>query len=192
VPDFSADHGFASRRLSRRSLQLAIGLAVTICCLLVFRLAGGSPQPPQLEVISVPQAAKVRIDGAMQTGSTPLRITGLEEGRNYALRVELAGYLPWEATYKATPGAVQHIAVLQPITGEVQVLSTPQGATVYLDDAPVGKTPLTISSLTVGRRVRLRIAHPGYAETKREVTIQESQLKLVERFVLTQPLHPRR
>ncbi len=192
VPDFHADHGYRGSRFGRRSFQVALGLVLSVCAVLVFKLAGGAPQPPQLEVISVPQGARVRVDGAEQMGFTPLRITGLEQGRNYALRVELAGYLPWETNYQATPGAVQQIAVLSPITGELHVLSTPQGATVYLDDTAIGKTPLTISSLTVGRRVRLRIAHPGYAEAKREVTISEAQLKLVERFTLTQPLHPRR
>ncbi|MFT3921729.1 MAG: PEGA domain-containing protein [Myxococcales bacterium] len=192
IPDFSADHGFQPNRFGRRTFQVVVGVAVMLCCLLAFKLAGGAPRPPQLEVVSVPQGARVRVDGAVQTGFTPLRITGLEEGRHYALRVELPGYLPWEASYQATPGAVQHIAVLQPITGELHVLSTPQGATVYLDDAVIGKTPLTISSLAVGRRVRLRVAHPGYAEAKREVSVTEAQLKLVERFTLTQPLHPRR
>jgi hypothetical protein len=178
--------------VGRRTFQVALGVALTLCCVLAFKLAGGAPQPPQLEVVSVPQGARVRVDGAEQTGFTPLRITGLEDGRHYSLRVELPGYLPWEANYQATPGAVQHIAVLQPITGELHVLSTPQGATVYLDDAAIGKTPLTISSLTVGRRIRLRMTHQGYAEAKREVTITEAQLKMVERFTLTQPLHPRR
>jgi serine/threonine protein kinase len=193
IPDFGSDHGFASRsRFNRRTFQVVVGVAVMLCCLLAFRLAGGAPRPPQLEVISVPQGARVRVDGAVQTGFTPLRITGLDEGRHYALRVELPGYLPWEASYRATAGAVQHIAVLQPITGEIQVLSTPQGATVFLDDAAVGKTPLTISSLTLGRRIRLRVSHPGYADAKREVTVTEAELKGVERFTLTQPLHPRR
>jgi hypothetical protein len=192
VPDFGADHGLNRRRFDRRSIQVVLGLAVMLCCLLAFRLAGGAPKPPQLEVVSVPAGARVRVDGAVQTGFTPLRITGLEEGRYYALRVELPGYLPWEASYLATPGAVQHIAVLQPVTGELQVLSTPQGANVFMDDAPIGKTPLTISSLTIGKRIQLRVQHPGYAEAKREVVISENQLKGVERFTLAQPYHPRR
>jgi hypothetical protein len=91
--------------------------------------------------------------------------------------VELSGYLPWEATYHASPGAVRHIAVLKPITGEVHVASVPTGADVWLDGVPIGKTPLTVSSLTVGRHVKLRVGLPGYTEVRRELIIEENNLK---------------
>src|SRR5690606_4213666 len=180
VPDFGAESLAPKRTSRRRTLQVVAGLGIAACCSFALRLASGAPRPPRLEVISVPQGAKVRLNGAVQDGTTPLRMSGLEEGRSYALRVELPGYVPWETTHFATPGAVQHIAVLRPVTGELQIVSTPQGATVYLDDTAIGKTPLTVSSLPLGRRVRLRVHHPGHADATRDVVV--SAEKAVERF----------
>ncbi len=193
LPDFSSDPGASfGRKKYRAWLPVALLALVALACLLAFKLTAEQAKPPQLEITSVPSGARVHVDGQEQVGFTPMRITGLEAGRIYALRVVAPGYLPWEATYQTTPGAVQHIAVLQPITGELQVVSTPQGATVYLDNTAIGKTPLTISSLALARRYHLRVSHAGYADAKREITITEAKLKLVERFTLTQPFQPRR
>ena len=52
----------------------------------------------------MPSGARVQVDGAEQVGFTPMRITGLEEGRTYALRVRAPGFLPWEATYPHDAG----------------------------------------------------------------------------------------
>lgn len=187
LPDFGHDSG-AFRKRSRLWVPALVLVLVTACCLLAFKLTAGPKKMPQLEITSVPSGARVQVDGTEQVGFTPMRITGLEEGRTYALRVVAPGFLPWEATYRTTPGAVQHIAVLQRITGELQVVSTPQAATVYLDDVAIGRTPLTVSSLSLDRMYSVRIAYAGYAEAKREITITEKQLKRIERFTLTQPL----
>ena len=62
-----------------------------------------------LEIVSVPAGARVRVDEAPQHGVTPLRITACGAAR-LRLRVELRGYLPWEATFTPATGAVRHIA----------------------------------------------------------------------------------
>jgi hypothetical protein len=186
IPDFGPHDGlFRAPDKPRPWPQIAIALLFMVLGVVAFQVMRRQKPEPQLEIVSVPAGAKVSVDQRMQEGATPLRITGLESGRKYELRVELAGYVPWEATYHASPGAVRHIAVLKPITGEVHVASEPSGADVWLDGVSIGKTPLTISSISVGRKVRLRVGHPGYVDARRELIIDEQNLKTTLKLPLT-------
>jgi serine/threonine protein kinase len=186
IPDFGPqDKLFRTPPPTRSFTHVVIGLAFMVLGVIAFQLIRQRKPEPQLEIVSVPAGAKVSVDQRVQNGVTPLRISGLESGRSYDLRVELSGYLPWEATYHASPGAVRHIAVLKPITGEVHVASVPSGADVWLDGVPIGRTPLTVSSLTVGRHVKLRVGHLGYTDVRREIIIEESNLKTELKLVLT-------
>jgi serine/threonine protein kinase len=178
IPDFGPHDGlFRGADKPRPWTQITIAVLFMVLGMVAFQLLRAKKPEPQLEIVSVPAGAKVSVDHRKQEGATPLRITGLESGRKYDLRVELAGYVPWEATYHASPGAVRHIAVLKPITGEVHVASEPSGANVWLDGVAIGKTPLTISSITVGRKVRLRVGHPGFVDQRRELMIDEKNLR---------------
>ncbi len=177
VPDFSASDGaFRMARGKKPWLQISIGVLFTVLGVLAFEMVRPAKNPPTLEIVSVPAGAQVKVNGAMQPHKTPIKLTGLEVDHSYELRVELGGYLPWEATYRASPGPVQHIAVLKPITAELHVSSKPTGARVFLDDVAIGRAPLTISSLPVGRKVRLRAASPGFRDARRELTISEQEL----------------
>jgi hypothetical protein len=185
IPDFGPqDRLFRTPPPGRSWTQVAIGVAFMVLGVIAFQVIRQRKPEPQLEIVSVPAGAAVSVDQRVQNGVTPLRISGLESGRSYDLRVELSGYLPWEATYHASPGAVRHIAVLRPITGEVHVASVPTSADVWLDGVPIGKTPLTVSSLTVGRHVKLRVGLPGYREVRRELIIEEHNLKTELKLLL--------
>jgi serine/threonine protein kinase len=178
IPDFGpSDRLFRQPSRAIPWTQLAIAGLFMAFGMLVFHFWRERTPEPQLEIVSVPAGAQVSVDQKLQNGVTPLRISGLEASRKYELRVQLSGYQPWEATYQASPGAVRHIAVLKAITGEVHVASEPSGADVWLDGVPIGKTPLTVSSISVGRKVRLRVGYIGYQEVRREVTVEESNLR---------------
>jgi serine/threonine protein kinase len=183
VPDFGSQDAIV--RVPRRSrvwIQVLIGVAFTVLGVFVFELTRPTPVPATLEIISDPSGASVKVNGALQPHRTPIKLTGLQAGNSYELRVERTGFLPWEATYRASAGSVQHIAVLKPIMAELHVTSKPSGAQVWLDDVMIGRTPLTVPSLPVGRRVRLRASTPSYPEARREITIEEDDLKPVVDF----------
>jgi hypothetical protein len=183
VPDFGTqDSLFRTRRRPRPWLQILIAAAFTAFGVLAFELIRPARVPATLEIISDPAGASVKVNGALQPHRTPIKLTGLQVDASYELRVELPGYLPWEASYRASAGPVQHIAVLKPITAELHVTSAPSGAQIWLDDVMIGRTPLTVSSLPVGRRVRLRASSPSHPEARREIVITESDLKPVVEF----------
>jgi hypothetical protein len=77
-------------------------------------LAWESAPSAAIEVLSRPSGAAVYIDGALQPGGTPLRVSGLRTGETYRLRLELPGYRRHEALFLATQGTTRRTIDLLP------------------------------------------------------------------------------
>ena len=182
VPDFDARRGRVPW------LPIVVGVTCAVLGILGFQLWPHEQPPPHLEIVSAPSGAQVSVDGRAQPGSTPLRLVGLEKGRRYALEVSLSGYDPWSSDHLVTGSSVQQIAVLRPITKTLVVSSTPPGASIFLADTLVGRTPLSIPSLAVSQPARLRIELPGYATERRELTLAPDNAEAQVEFKLT-PRH---
>jgi eukaryotic-like serine/threonine-protein kinase len=181
VPNFQARGGV-------RWLPIFLGAACAMLGMLGYRLWQDTqaPEPaPHVEVMSAPGGAQLRVDGRLQPGTTPLRLVGLQRGRRYALRVELAGYQPWSVEHLAGDSNVQQIAVLKPVTRTLQVVSSPPGAQVFMGESLLGLAPVSVPSLPVGKPVQLRVELQGHASVEREVTLAEDEPgDAVARFVL--------
>ncbi len=187
VPDFGARAGlFSPRRGAVPWLQIGVGVLFALLGVIAFQLTRPGEAEPTLEIVSVPAGAQVLVNGTPQPGATPLKLTALERNRSYELQVTRAGFLPWNATYRASPGAVQHIAVLKPITAVLHVVSTPTGAQIWMDDVAIGRAPLTVSSLPIGRRVRLRAGYGAQQEARRDLVISERNLEPTITFAFDQ------
>ena len=59
---------------------------------LYFALPFVMPADPRLTIKTEPEGATVRVNGAVQTGRTPLTIRGLTPGVTYQVQLERAGY----------------------------------------------------------------------------------------------------
>ena len=66
-----------------------------------------------------------------------------------------------------------------PINGSLDVVSSPLMAEVWVDGRNVGNTPLTMSSILVGKHT-VELCKDGYATWSREVTITEGQTATLE------------
>jgi PKD repeat protein len=67
-----------------------------------------------------------------------------------------------------------------PVTGSLEITTTPDGAAVYLDGGSQGKTPLTISKVTTGGHA-LKITRDGYTDFQQTITVsagKETQVTL--------------
>jgi hypothetical protein len=170
VPDFRASSS------SVPWLPVIIGVFCALLGIFGYQILPKSEPAVHLEIVSAPNGAQVRLDGRVQNGHTPLRLSGLTTGTRYALSVELPGYQAWQSSYVAGRVSVQQIAVLKPITRTLVIASIPEGAEVYLGDTLVGRTPLSLPSVQVETKLALHLEHPGYQSAQRALTIGRDEL----------------
>ena len=150
---------------SKRTLVLGGGvLAVAAVVALVFMLWPFGAETP-LTVATTPPNAIVSLDG-QQLGRTPL--DARVEGEGGRLRIERVGYATVDTVLTFSEG--QRLDLNIPLTalapGEVpaavlEVASSPSGATVFINDEPVGETPYTHRDST-GRPLAVRVEREGY------------------------------
>ena len=142
----------------------------------------------RLLIRSEPAGASVLVDGR-EYGTTPTIVRGLERG-THRVRVIRDGYLPDERNVSVTriqpapsllvtleprrPAAEQvsqsPIPATGPYTGSLVVESLPPGASVYLDNKPVGRTPLTLNGVHAGEHV-VRLERDGYRRWGRSIRV---------------------
>jgi hypothetical protein len=71
----------------------------------------------------------------------------------------------------------------------LRVISEPSGATVYIDDSEVGKTPFSSAAITNGD-YELKVSHPGYDSESRRVNIQKGYTLNVSMKLFPYPVTP--
>lgn len=135
-----------------------------------------------LAVESTPQGAVVTVNGQSQ-GTSPLEMTGLAAG-DYTVRLELKGYEAKTQTVTLTqdaPRAEMKVALarLAPVSGTADILSTPFGATVHVDGAAVGQTPLIQFRLKPGIR-KVEVTKEGYEAWASSLTVEAGKKTKVD------------
>ncbi len=134
----------------------------------------------RLTVRSQPEGADVLINGSAR-GQTPLTLERLASGES-RIQVELPGYYAYEERTVLRAGQdVVVNATLRPKPGRVQVVSTPPGARILVNDRFRGETPAGLH-LSKGE-YELRVETPGYAPESRTITIDSTDER-VEEFSL--------
>jgi serine/threonine protein kinase len=137
----------------RRSL---LGLAL-VFLLVLAGAAGGAfmvlrpSAVGRVAVVTVPDGARVVVDGQPHAERTPTVVGGLPVGRAYAVRLEMPGYAPVLRDIRVTGAETVEVRVTlereKPGT-LVRFRSTPPGARVYLDGRPLeGVTPMDLPDL---------------------------------------------
>jgi hypothetical protein len=139
-----------------------------------------SSDASSVTVETSPADAKITVDG-ISKGPSPCNID-IQAGE-HVLEVSLDGYQPFKQTFRIAAGRSETMKIdLKELMAELQVVSTPAGAKVYVDNQLKGETPLTISDVKPGA-LRLRVHAPGYEPMARDITIGRGQ-KLTEEFGL--------
>ena len=159
----------------------------------VFVLPREVPPPPgealstiaTLNVTSTPSGATVHLNGSV-IGKTPLRgyqiETGARRQKQVTVRLEYDGYKSRTTTLTLKGGqSVPWTVRLEKFTtiATLRVTSTPNGASVYLDGATVGKTPLRSYEVDTGakreKQVELGVEFAGYTPQVRSVVLKAGQ-----------------
>ena len=111
------------------------------------------PASGSLDIVSTPVGASIYINDVLQEGIlTPAIITDLAEG-TYAYKLVLDGYHDFIREFYILAGQITTIdVVMNPIIGNINIISDPPGASIYIDNILQEGiiTPTFISGLTEG------------------------------------------
>jgi hypothetical protein len=130
-----------------------------------------------IRVTSIPSGASLFLDGIAK-GVTPLTLSSLEPG-TYSILLEKEGYADYKKDVSVSAGRSTTLSArLVPLYGSLQIKSSPSNATVLLDGAPAGATPLVIGDLTPGEHT-VSISKTGYQPPNRTATVVAGQQKLL-------------
>jgi cytoskeletal protein RodZ len=124
-----------------------------------------APPPPPQMALATPSMPPAESQVARPTESMAAVPSSMPASMPAAPESQVA--VPQAATTQPSPEsgkAPESQAATPPAAmGQAYVNSTPQGADIYLDDAPTGgKTPALISNLKIGQSYRIRLMKPGY------------------------------
>jgi formylglycine-generating enzyme required for sulfatase activity len=126
----------------------------------------------------------------LQSGVTPPRVEALARQRGIAFEIipETENQLRGAG---ATEDLLKTLHGLAPRPSVLVIETKPGGATIYVDDEPVGKTSsegrLRLSRLKIGER-RLRFTLDGYRDSEHVVTVAEGEtVRLVVTLETTKP-----
>jgi len=167
------------RRARQRQLTLgALVVALVVAAVGAVALVRWQKAPPSprslLVVTSQPAGARVSIDGRLLPETTPTALRDLFPGK-HAVRIEKSGYAAVERSLSTGQGerAAMDVA-LPPETRRVEVQTTPDGASLYVDGHLVpGTTPTTVA-LTVDDFHELRAERDGYETLVRALKPEDS------------------
>jgi len=141
-----------------------------------------SSDSAMIDLSSQPAGADVTLNGIAK-GKTPCIIDRIPAG-SCQLELLMDGYAPYKQTLNLQAGQQEKMtAVLKVIPSELQVVSIPAKARVYVENQFRGEAPVTLQNLEPGE-YRVRAELIGCEPLARTVKLERNQ-KLVEEFRLT-------
>jgi hypothetical protein len=131
-----------------------------------------------LRVTSTPAGAAIAIDGASQSGVTPLDLSALKAGP-HSVVVSKAGYSAVERKVEIVAGKQFTLDVQLASAGPMLAIqSDPPGAAILIDNKPTDKfTPAQVPISKGEHRIKLRLQ--GYDDQTVPVRVAEAQLYTV-------------
>ena len=123
----------------------------------------------RLVVLSRPAGAEVWVDGTRRSGVTPAVLPGLRVGE-HLVELRKEGYRYLGAVWIQAGQTSKISAILKPARGNLEVLSAPPGATIFLDGRQVGRTPKMFMEVAAGLHV-IELRKPGYLDARGTVKL---------------------
>jgi len=133
-------------------------------------------KPPVEVTINVPAGARAFVDDAPVVGAKQ-PVVRLAPG-SYRLRVDKLDHQPFTQALvvQAAPLTIDVTLTAIAYTGTVLIKSKPEaGVDVFLDDRPLGKTPIAPLELPTGKKMLFRFEVPGYASWVRYVVLTKDE-----------------
>ena len=137
-----------------------------------------------LTVTTVPPGAALTINGQPSGSTTPYRNDKTAPG-NYKLRLELPGYEPIEESVVLKSGETRAFEKkMVSMYGTLSVVTTPSGATLFINGQSSGTTPFRSDKLATGS-YRLRLEMAGYEPMEGSVILNAGEPIAIEKKMVS-------
>jgi formylglycine-generating enzyme required for sulfatase activity len=135
----------------------------------------------RLELASIPTQASVSVDGAFR-GRTPLSLR-LSPGRAHRVTLTKPGYETAARELSVAADSGRRLQIdLTPQLGEIEVVTVPPNAEVWVGGERRGTTPTTLELTAVSQEIELKLA--GYAQERAELTPRPGYPQKLERTLV--------
>lgn len=133
-------------------------------------------------IVTIPADASVSLDGKSEGRGSPVTIKNISPNEEHKLSVSKDGYLPHEETITLRPGEFASFSVelkfAGPLTATVEIITTPPGATVFIDDQETKyRTPAKIKDFDVRKSHTIGLYMLGYKYWTKNVDLKGGEQK---------------
>ena len=141
------------------------------------------PADGLLQLDSMPRGAGITVNGVYQ-GVTPAELQ-LKPGQPHQIRLFLDGYRTVDRKVTLQTGTEQQLVEkLEPQTGDLRIVPSPQDAEIYIDGRLIGRTAQTVS--LPAKAHRLEVRRDGYVAKVQTVTPRPGIEQVVQVSLLTE------
>jgi hypothetical protein len=142
--------------------------------------AGSSSTGGTINTSSIPSGAAVYVD-SVPRGTTPVSIQGVASG-SHTVKFTLTGYQDVTRSVTVMNGETTQVsatfAAASAGTGGLNISSVPAGATITIDGANKGTTPVVITGLDAGTH-SLKLSKAGYRDYSSSPTVVGGKTKVL-------------
>lgn len=141
------------------SACITVGVIIGVA---LFTRNDSPPEKTLVRITSIPSGGTVKIDDQALPTPTPVEWTEAKPGTRYKITVERKGHKTEtrEITVTAQGGEIPFLLDRAPAT--LIVHSNPEGAEVFLNGKPRGRTPATLNGLDVKQSTKLELKLSEY------------------------------
>jgi hypothetical protein len=141
-----------------------------------------------ISVDSNPDGATAILDGG-SSQITPCTFNNVVAG-SHTIQVSLSGYQPYSTTASVSGGKSTYVFASltpsAPSTGSIYAVSTPQGASVYVDGVNYGPAPQIAAGLTPGYH-QVRLSLQGFQDWTGQVLVSAGTTTTVSQTLYALP-----
>lgn len=130
-----------------------------------------------INVTSVPEGAKILLDGKDTGLTTPAPIPNLKINTQYFVRLEKEEFRPAEQRIRLSSSDPLPLSMeLKKIGGTLNVISEPSGAAILVDGKTTGQvTPATIEDVELGTDHKITLSKPTYEDFEEVVNLTSTK-----------------
>ncbi len=135
-----------------------------------------------IEITTEPKEAKITVDGK-EIGTSPEIYR--TSNPKIVIEIEKEGYKPLKDEFFITQATTEKKYTLERAGRDVEVKSSPVGASVYLDGEDTERVTNTVLPIVPFGAHKIRVKKESYAEWESDITLEEGERPLVVEMTLT-------